>query len=125
MRKRRELQTTIFDIIPDHSLGTRYQAISLVLEQHPRILTWVASDLGADQVKPTGRQGLTAESILRAAIVKQMHQFSYDELAIHIIDSNTFSSFCRLGGNEPSKSALQSASPRSPPLHGRRSTAPF
>ena len=107
MRKRKEQQSTIFDIIPDHSLGMEYQAISQVLDQHPRILYWVASDLGGDEAQATGRQGLSADTILRAAIVKQHHQFSYEELAIHLIDSKSFNSFCRLGEAEPSKSTLQ------------------
>ncbi len=67
----------------------------------------MAADLGRETVKPTGREGLSAETILRAAIVKQNHQFSYADLAIYLNDSNTFSAFCRLGGVEPSKSALQ------------------
>ncbi len=71
MRKKRDLQSSIFDIIPDHSLGLEYQAISSTLEQHPRILNWVAADLGRETVKPTGREGPSAETILRAAIVKQ------------------------------------------------------
>ena len=94
-------------MIPNHCLGKEYQAISTVLDQHPRILEWVAADLIGGQMKPTGRQGLSVESILRAAIVKQHHQFSYGELEVHLVDSNTFSAFCRLGLTNPSKSALQ------------------
>lgn len=109
MRKTREIQSTIFDIIPDHLLGREYQAISKILDQHPRILYWVAADLGSTKTKATGRRGLSAETILRAAIVKQHHQFSYEELSIHLHDSRTFSAFCRLAGTEPSKSALQEA----------------
>lgn len=107
MRKTYQQQSTIFDIMPDHSLGREYQAISRLLDQHPRILEWVASDLGHDRIKSTGRLGLTAETILRAALVKQHHQFSYDELEILVVDSNTFSAFCRLNGAQPSRSALQ------------------
>ncbi len=107
MRKRREQQSTIFDIFPHHSLGLEYETISRVLDQHPRFVEWVASDLGHGQMKQTGREGLTAETIFRAAIVKQHHQLSYEELAIHLVDSNTFMAFCRLSGTVPSKSALQ------------------
>lgn len=107
MRKRREQQSTIFDIIPDHSMGREYQVISQILDQHPRVLYWVAADLRGEDVQATGRQGLSAETVLRAAIVKQHHQFSYEELAIHLVDSMTFSAFCRMGGAEPCKSSLQ------------------
>ncbi len=43
----------------------------------------------------------------KSLYVKQYHQLSYEELAIHLVDSNTFMAFCRLNGAVPSKSALQ------------------
>ncbi len=78
MRKRREQQSTIFDIFPHHSLGLEYETISRVLDQHPRFVEWVASDLGHGQVKQTGREGLSAETILRAAIV-ELSRFAAEE----------------------------------------------
>lgn len=107
MRKKSHQQSTIFDILPDHRWAQEYQAISNLLDQHPRILQWVADDLGLDRVKPTGRNGLSAESILRAAIIKQQFQLSYNELVFQLADSMTLTAFCRLGGRQPSKSVLQ------------------
>lgn len=43
-----------------------------------------------------GADGLSPELVLRAAIVKQMHGFSYEQLAFHLLDSNSFRSFVRL-----------------------------
>lgn len=107
MRKTRELQSSIFDIFPNHALGQEYQAISRLLDQHPRFIHWVARDLGCQELQPTGRRGLSAETILRACIVMKLHGLAYEDLAIQISDSNTFRAFCRIGHREPSKSALQ------------------
>jgi IS5 family transposase len=55
-----------------------------------------------------GREGLTAEQVLRAAILKQMFGVSYDELAFHLEDSLQLRAFCRLSpSSSPKKSALQ------------------
>jgi IS5 family transposase len=55
-----------------------------------------------------GCGGMSAEQVLRAALVKQMNQFSYRELAFHLADSRSYRTFCRLGLTEPapSKSTL-------------------
>ena len=51
---------------------------------------------------------MTAEQVLRCALIKQTHQFSYQKLAFHLIDSQSFRTFCRLPyGFTPSKSTLQ------------------
>jgi IS5 family transposase len=52
---------------------------------------------------------LAAEQLLRVAVLKQMTGFSYEQLAFHLADSNTYRTFCRLGFDRkpPSKSALQ------------------
>ena len=55
-----------------------------------------------------GRKGLGAEQLLRAAIIKLLFGFSYEQLAFHLADSLTFRRFCRLGLHEkPKKKALQ------------------
>jgi IS5 family transposase len=40
---------------------------------------------------------MTADQVVRAAIVKQMFSFTYKELAFHIIDSNSLRRFMRIG----------------------------
>ena len=67
MRKKCQQQSTIFDILPDHRWAQEYQAISGLLDQHPRILQWVADDLGLDRVKPNPvkfRTGLPENSVI-------------------------------------------------------------
>lgn len=52
---------------------------------------------------------MTAEAVLRAAIAKQMNQWSYEELAFHLTDSLLYRWFCRIGVTDqpPSASTLK------------------
>lgn len=87
--------------------------MSAVLEQLPEATELVHADLighGAKRVDPTtGREGMSADQVLRAMIVKQMNDLSYEELAFHLADSNTYRAFCGLGIDQdaPKKSTLQ------------------
>ena len=45
----------------------------------------------------TGAEGMSAEQVLRAAIIKQMEGYSYEELAFHLLDSVCYRRFCRIG----------------------------
>jgi IS5 family transposase len=68
----------------------------------------VFQDLVGTSRPDTGRQGLTAEQVLRCAVLKQYRQLTYEELAFHLEDSDSFRSFSRLEvGQYPSKSVLQ------------------
>ena len=40
---------------------------------------------------------MTAEQVLRAAIVKMIFGFTYQELAFHIVDSQSIRRFCQIG----------------------------
>ena len=51
---------------------------------------------------------MTAEQVLRCAILKQYRNLSYEELAFHLADSRTFRTFARLERTQhPSASTLQ------------------
>jgi IS5 family transposase len=56
-----------------------------------------------------GREGMSAEQVVRAAIIKQMLGLSYDELAFQLGDSLQLRAFCRLSSADdaPAKSTLQ------------------
>lgn len=56
-----------------------------------------------------GRPGLSADTTLRALIIKQLFQLSYDGLEFHLRDSVTSRDFCRIEGRGPSRSALHRA----------------
>jgi hypothetical protein len=40
---------------------------------------------------------MTAKQVLRTAIVKKLYEFTYKELAFHIVDSQSIRWFCRIG----------------------------
>jgi IS5 family transposase len=89
------------------------EAISSVLDTHPKINELVLQDLRKNNPsasRDVGCAGMSAEQVLRAAIIKQMNQFSYRELSFHLADSRSYRRFCRLGMADPtlSKSALAS-----------------
>ncbi len=108
MRQKRTAQASIYELFADHDLGRELQGMSEWLDAHPKVLTPVMNDLCRRGLKPTGRRGLSAESVLRCAVLKQHRQLSYEELAFHLQDSASFQAFARLPGNErPKKSALQ------------------
>ena len=84
--------------------------MSRVLDANPDIVDLVFEDLVRDGGDPAiGRHGMSAETVLRALVIKQMNQFSYEQLAFHLADSRAYRSFCRLGiaDSIPRKSTLQ------------------
>jgi IS5 family transposase len=94
----------------DHEHARELQAMSDLLDAVPRVVDLVHADLVRGLRDPdAGREGMTAEQVLRALIVKQMNDFSYEVLAFHLADSRSYRAFCRLGIGDgaPSKSALQ------------------
>jgi len=96
MRQERTVQASLFDIFAGHEIGRELKAMSQWLDEHPELVDLVAADLRRHGLKPTGRQGLPAESVLRCGLLKQHRQLSYEELAFHLEDSASFRAFARL-----------------------------
>lgn len=96
MRTKRTTQISIFDRFAEHEIGRELAALSRWLDDHPEVLDGVASDLRMSRVKATGRTGMSAESVLRCALLKQQRQLSYQALAFYLLDSVSFQSFARL-----------------------------
>ncbi len=99
MRKKTVSQLTFFDhalnlilayINPEKALKN----MSKILDNNPKILDAVFKDLTKGRSK-LGRKGLSAERILRCAILKQYKQLNYRELAERINDCVTFRWFTR------------------------------
>lgn len=83
----------------DHPRADELEAISLIIDNNPTICNHVMQDLckaKPDSV-PRGANGMTAEQVLRAAIVKVLFGFTYRNLAFHIVDSTSIRRFCRIG----------------------------
>ena len=108
MRKNCENQLPLSPLWPDHQLAKELRVISEILDKNPSISDLVLQDVSDKVSAENGARGLTAEQVLRCALLKQMHQFSYEKLAFHLSDSQSFRTFCRLPyGYTPSKSVLQ------------------
>jgi transposase, IS5 family len=108
MRQQRTIQASLFDLFAGHEIGRQLRVMSQWLDAHPELVGRVADDLRQRGGKETGRQGLTAESVLRCALLKQHRQLSYEELAFHLEDSASFRAFARLPLSwTPKKSVLQ------------------
>jgi transposase, IS5 family len=117
MREKHTVKPSLFDNFSDHQIGQELAVISALLDGlDGAVLDLVAADLGIDKVKKTGRPGLSAESALRCAVLKQAHRLSYERLAFLLEDSVSLRSFARLPISQCLKSsALQSAISRISP----------
>jgi len=68
--------------------------MSELLDRFSEAAAMVERDLleGVDS-SALGREGMTGEQVLRAMIVKQMNQYSYQRLAFHLEDSMSYRRF--------------------------------
>jgi len=109
MRKKRITQTSIFETdYVDHEIGRELAAISAWLDNHPQWLDRVARDLSPTGRSTFGREGVSVETVLRCAVLKQYRQVGYRELVFLLKDSRSFQHFVRLDPFKvPGKSALQ------------------
>lgn len=109
MRKTLSQQLSLVpDSIP-HSHARELRRASAILDLLPQAAELVAKDLSKGTTgNKAGRLGMTGEQVLRAALLKQMHGWSYEDLAFALADSPTFRSFCRIGfvDRAPKRSTL-------------------
>jgi IS5 family transposase len=108
MRKKWDEQLSIWHYLPKNRVSRELRGISEVLDAHPEILEGVYKDLVKAQRTDTGRDGMTAEQVLRCAVLKQYRTLTYEELEFHLEDSQSFRAFSKLRmGQKPSASTLQ------------------
>ena len=107
MRAKNDPQMTFFEGYADHTMGRELEAISEMLDRFPEFLDWIIEDLYPEGLKNIGRPGMSAESILRVAVVRKRLGCSYRELEFHLADSKSFHTFSRLHGFCPDSSVLQ------------------
>jgi len=109
MRQKRENQLPLTPFWPNHQLSEELQMISRILDENSEILDLILHNLSDKKDVGRGAPGMTAEQVLRCALLKQLHQLSYRNLSFHLIDSMSARSFCRLPAHwRPSASVLQS-----------------
>ena len=109
MRQLQARQRSLFCQSSNHRFSQELAVASRILDQHPDFNRWVYDDLGGGNSKvDTGVRGMTAEQVLRAAIIKQQNGWSYNFLELQCVDSEMTRAFLRLDFDESySGSCLQ------------------
>jgi len=102
MRKKQQKQMPLMntaDKQSKHPQQEELEAISRIINSTPTICDLVLQDLnhGKKIYRRTGAQGMSADQVLRAAIVMRLFDFTYQQLAFHISDSRCLRRFCRIG----------------------------
>lgn len=108
MRRKFNKQMHLFSVHPGARIGVELEEMSRILDENPRLVDLVFEDLARHGRTDTGREGMTAEQVLRCALLKQYRQLSYEELSFHLEDSWAFRAFARLEMSQyPCKTMLQ------------------
>lgn len=107
--RRRQMPLTVPQ--SQHPRAQELAALDRLLEATPSLAELVASDLPhAERASSeVGRPGMTGDQVLRAAVIRSLEGCSYEDLAFHLSDSQSYRWFCRLGWSEasPAASTLQ------------------
>jgi IS5 family transposase len=96
MRETHTAQASIFQTTTDHEIAYELKRMSDWLDGHPELLDRICEDFQSGGGSRRGRRGMTFESILRCAILKQYRQVDYRTLAFYLRDSVSFIEFARL-----------------------------
>src|SRR5574339_1228729 len=108
MRLKFNPQLKLFADMGRNKIAKELQMMSQILEATPSMLEMAYQDIVHSVSARTGRKGMTADQVLRCAILKQYRQLTYEELAFHLEDSSSFRGFDRLDpGQYPGNSILQ------------------
>lgn len=85
--------------IQDHEQNQELVMISSIIDSNPTICQHILQDLNKGKLvfKRTGADGMSADQVLRCAVIKTLFNFSYKALAFHIVDSQSLRWFCRIG----------------------------
>jgi IS5 family transposase len=99
MREKHQKQMPLLEPGSDHPQARELEAISNIIDNTPTICGYVLQDLNRGKIikRRTGARGMSADQILRAAIVMRLFEFTYEQLAFHISDSRCLRRFCRIG----------------------------
>ena len=96
--------------VVNHPHAQDLEGVDRILRGNPAIPALVLQDLRHGLVAPgDGRDGMTAEQVLRAAVLMRLHTWTYEEATFHLADSWSYRAFCGYGvmGKPPGKSTLQ------------------
>ena len=99
MREKWQKQMPLMAHILDHPQSQELEVISGIIDANSTICQYILQDLntGKSEAQRAGAKGMSADQVLRCVIVKTLFGFSYEELAFHIVDSQSLRWFCRIG----------------------------
>jgi len=98
MRKKYKEQLPLMGHTIDHPHAVEMELIDKILEKTSIIYEMALQDLTIEvKSKETGANGMSAEQVVKAAIIKQSRGFSYEDLAFHIVDSGCYRKFMKIG----------------------------
>jgi IS5 family transposase len=100
-------QICLFEFYAEHKMAQQLKSVFTLLDNLPAIVNLADQDICRYSKSASGRKGLTADSILRAALLKQMMGLSDEELSFYLVGSISYRSFTRLSFDDISSSALQ------------------
>ena len=106
---RRKEQLSLVQPWIEHPHARELEMIGRILDQEPGISERVEQELVRGVKNPhLGRSGMTGDQVVRVMVIKQLREFSYEELAFHLMDSASYRTFCGFSFLEPlpSRSAL-------------------
>ena len=107
MRQKHNSQISIFEFFSENEVSQQLKAMGHFLDDNPSIIDLAAEDLQCSSTTQVGRQGLSVDSIVRAALIQRMMNLSYRQLSFLLTDSISFSSFTRLSQQTVSATTLQ------------------
>jgi len=99
MRKKWQKQMPLMNTEADHPQAQELEAISRIISSKPTVCERILQDLTKNRptTNTSGADGMSADQVLRSAIVKVLFGFTYVDLAFHMVDSKTIRRFCRIG----------------------------
>ena len=110
MREKCQKQMPLMPHIMNHAQSQELEMISRIIDNNSTICGYILQDLNKGKVvsRRSGAKGMSADQVLRCTIAKTLFAFTYEELAFHIVDSQSLRWFCRIGIAEEGfkKSAL-------------------
>jgi len=80
-----------------HKLARELDHVDRLIERHPVMVELVFNDLVAHGADPSqGRNGMSAEQVLRAKVLRPRLGLSYEDLAFELAANLTYRGFCRM-----------------------------
>jgi len=107
MRKTTHRQLPLVPPVREHCHVAELAQMSLILDENPVIAELAHADLVRGVSADKGREGLSADQVVRAAILYQSNGWSFEQLSFELMFHAAYRGFCRLGLDDyPSKSVL-------------------